>query len=73
MSIEAEGRPLAARCFAGEAAFDATEPEPRLLDFENRPVAAIVNVLAAGLMEILGPAFWATLILLFFYAELAGN
>jgi len=47
--------------------------EPVLLDFENDPAVAIANILAAGLMEVLGPCFWAALILLFTFAEFASH
>jgi len=46
---------------------------PALLNFPNDRAVAIANILAAGLMEILGPLFWAVLILLFFFAEFSSH
>lgn len=43
--------------------------DPALRDLENDPAVAIANILAARLMEVLGPCFWAALILLFAFAE----
>jgi hypothetical protein len=40
-----------------------------LLDLESDSAVAIANLLAAGLLEILGPCFWAGLISLFAVAE----
>jgi hypothetical protein len=53
----------------GELRF--TRREPALPDLENDPAVAIANILAARLMEVLGPCFWAALILLFVFAEFA--
>jgi hypothetical protein len=45
------------------------EPEAPVLDPVNHPIIAVANILAAELMEILGPFCWAALILSFLYAE----
>ena len=48
--------------------------EPALHDLENDPAVAIANILAGGgLMEVLGPCFWAALILLFAFAKFAAR
>ena len=73
MSIEAQDRLIVARWFDSDAALFPAAPEPRPLDFDNHPVIAIVNVLAAGLLEVFGPCCWAALIGLFLYAELTCN
>ena len=38
--------------------------------FAKHPVIAGINIVAAQLTEILGPMFWAALIVGFFWAEL---
>jgi hypothetical protein len=45
------------------------ESDPRVPDLSDRPVVAIAYLLAGGLMEILGPVFWAVLIVSFLFAE----
>lgn len=57
-------------------AFD--EPaEPGLQDLRplapdppGQPIIAVINDLAAEMMEMLGPMLWAALVVLFVYAEL---
>jgi hypothetical protein len=39
-------------------------------DFERHPIVAVANAVAAELAELLGPIFWAALIVLFIDAEL---
>jgi hypothetical protein len=45
------------------------KPDPRAPDLSDRPMVAIAYLLAGGLMEILGPVFWAVLIVGFLFAE----
>jgi hypothetical protein len=45
------------------------EPHPRAPDLSDRPMITIAYLLAGGLMEILGPMFWAVLIVGFLFAE----
>lgn len=61
------------RYFEGEEEFGFAGREPAVLDFEHDRVAAIANILAAGLMAILGPFFWRILILLFMFAEFTSH
>jgi len=42
----------------------------RIREVANRPVIAVLYALSGGLMELFGPIFWATLIVLFIEAEL---
>jgi hypothetical protein len=39
-------------------------------DFTDRPEIALLYAITGGLMELLGPAFWAALIVLWVRAEL---
>lgn len=43
------------------------------VDPGKHPIIAKINLLAGQLLEILGPIFWAALILLFFWAELSAR
>lgn len=43
------------------------------VDAEKHPVIAAVNVVAARLLEILGPILWAALIALFLAAAFSSN
>jgi hypothetical protein len=61
------------RYFEGEEELGFARREPAVLEFENDPVVVIANILAAGLMEILGPFFWGILILLFMFAEFTSH
>jgi hypothetical protein len=45
------------------------KPDPRAPDLSDRPMVAIAYLLAGGLMKILGPMFWAVLIVGFLFAE----
>jgi hypothetical protein len=45
----------------------------REVDLSDQPVIALLYAISAVLMEILGPMFWAALILLFIHAELFTN
>jgi hypothetical protein len=49
-------------------------PAQRALDnyFADHPAIAEINYLAGELAEILGPMFWAALIVLFIWAEMSG-
>ena len=49
------------------------EPQGLLLDPVNHPVIAAVNVIAAELLEILGPMLWAALVVLCLVAEFSSN
>ena len=40
------------------------------LDFTGRPVIAALYMISGLVMRVLGPAFWAAIIILFVYAEL---
>ena len=40
------------------------------LDFTGRPVVAAIYTISGLLMRILGPVYWAAVIVLFVYAEL---
>jgi hypothetical protein len=59
--------------FEGEEELGFAGREPAVLEFENDPVVAIANILAAGLIKILGPLFWGILILLFMFAEFTSH
>jgi len=50
------------RAFPTQAAID--------LDFTGRPVIAALYAISGLLMRILGPAYWAAIVVLFVYAEL---
>jgi hypothetical protein len=43
------------------------------LDFTGRPVIAALYTISGLVMRILGPAYWAAIIILFVYAELFTN
>lgn len=43
------------------------------VDFSDQPVIALIYEISGVLMEILGPMFWAALIVLFIQAELFTN
>ena len=43
------------------------------LYFAKHPLIGKINLVAAWLVEILGPMFWAALIVLFVWAELSAN
>ena len=43
----------------------------REVDFSDRPVIALLYAVSGVLMEVLGPMFWAALIVLFVQAELS--
>jgi hypothetical protein len=53
----------------GEPWAPYAQPQAPVLDRVNHPIIAVANILAAELMEILGPFCWAALILSFLYAE----
>lgn len=42
-------------------------------DFAGRPVVARLNVVAGAMMELLGPMFWAALVMLLIQAELSAG
>jgi hypothetical protein len=42
----------------------------RQVDFSDRPAIALLYAASGGLMEILGPVFWAALIVLFLRPEI---
>ena len=46
--------------------------QPVDVGFADRPVVALLYAVTGRLMELLGPIFWAALIILFVRAELAG-
>jgi hypothetical protein len=48
----------------------SAEIEPPALDFERHPIVAVANAIATELAELLGPIFWAALIVLLLDAEL---
>jgi len=43
------------------------------LYFTKHPLIGKINLVAAWLVEILGPMFWAALIVLFAWTELSAN
>lgn len=45
----------------------------REVDFSDQPVIALLYAVSGVVMEILGPMFWAALIVLFSQAELFTN
>jgi len=42
-------------------------------DFAGRPVVARLNAVAGAMMELLGPMFWAALVVLLVQAELSAG
>jgi hypothetical protein len=42
-------------------------------DFADRPVVARLNAIAGAMMELLGPMFWAALVVLLVQAELSAG
>ena len=48
---------------------DLTEPIAEAPDLTDRPALAVAYLLAGGLMEALGPLFWAILVAGFLFAE----
>jgi hypothetical protein len=60
-----------------QRAFDE-EAEPRLQDLRppvpdphEQLIVAVMNALAAEVMEMLGPMLWAALVVLYIYAQLS--
>jgi hypothetical protein len=45
----------------------------REYDFADRPVVARLNAIAGAMMELLGPMFWAALVVLLVQAELSAG
>jgi hypothetical protein len=56
-----------------DASSGSCSAEPTLppLDLVEEPLLAVAHLLAGGLLEILGPFFWAALICGFLFAEFA--
>jgi hypothetical protein len=64
---------MSQRDFDDELELRYTQTDAPVIDFDNRPVIAVINNLALALMEILGPFCWAALILLFLLAEFSSD
>ena len=47
----------------------ASVEQPHVIDFTGRPVLAALHRICAELMMLIGPMLWATLIVLFVWAE----
>jgi hypothetical protein len=47
-----------------------TYRQPIAIDFSDRPTLALAYALSGWLMDLLGPMFWAVLIVGFLYAEI---
>jgi hypothetical protein len=44
-------------------------PRTPVIDADQHPIIARINILAGNMMRVLGPIFWAAIVLLWFVAE----